>query len=199
MLVDTERLYFQATRQILATVDIPLTEADYKGLFLVQGRGAWHLAEERGIGAQAVERLRRQRNELYGGWLREKPLVIDGVREVLQTLHGKYRMGVVTSSRQDHFDAIHERTGLLKYFDFILTASDYPRVKPHPDPYVKAVEQSSVRREACVAIEDSERGLAAAREAGVDCLIVPTLLTRGSAFTGARRVLASVTEIPTVL
>jgi HAD superfamily hydrolase (TIGR01509 family) len=199
VLVDTERLYFQATRQILNTVDIPLTEAEYQQLFLVQGRGAWHLAEERGIGAREVERLRRQRNELYGGWLREKPLVIDGVREVLEALHGKYRMGVVTSSRQDHFDAIHERTGLLKYFDFILTASDYPRVKPHPDPYVKAVEQSGVRREACVAIEDSERGLAAAREAGVDCLVVPTPLTRGCAFTGARRVLASVTEIATVL
>ena len=119
--------------------------------------------------------------------------------ETLGALRGRYVMGVVTSSRKDHFDLIHEHTGLLQYFDFVLTASDYPRVKPYPDPYLKAVERSGVTADACIAIEDSERGLEAATRAGIRCIVVPTALTRGCRFERAHRVLTSASEIPAVL
>jgi hypothetical protein len=49
VLVDTERLYFHATQHVLATVGILLTKEQYIALFLVQGKGAWHLAAEKGI------------------------------------------------------------------------------------------------------------------------------------------------------
>ena len=199
VLVDTEHLYFEATRRVLASAGVELTEPQYIDHFLVEGRGAWHLLEERGADAKEIARLREERNELYGRLLRQEPRAIPGVAETLQALRGRYVMGVVTSSRKDHFDLIHEQTGLLQYFDFVLTASDYPRVKPHPDPYLAAVARSGVGAEACVAIEDSERGLEAATLAGVRCIIVPTALTCGGRFAGAHRVLASVAEIPEAL
>ena len=175
------------------------TEDEYIELFLVQGRGAWHLAEERGVAPLDVDRLREQRNALYGDWLAQAPRVIAGIAGVLDALHGKYVMGVVTSSRKDHFDVIHRSTDLLKYFDFVLTASDYSRVKPDPEPYVLAVERTGVGREACVAIEDSERGLESAKAAGVSCIVVPSGLNRGRTFVGARNVLQSVIDIPAAL
>jgi len=196
ILVDTEFLYFEATRDVMATAGIDLTEALYKDLFLIQGRGAWHLAEERGLDPETIEQLRRQRNELYGERLARESRVIDGIVTVLDALHGKYMMGVVTSSRKDHFDVIHRQTGLLRYFDFVLTASDYRRVKPDAEPYLRAVERSGLPREACVAIEDSERGLESARRAGVRCIVVPTALTAGTAFAGAHKVLGSIREVP---
>lgn len=98
-----------------------------------------------------------------------------------------------------HVDLIHRTTGLRKYFDFVLTASDYSRVKPDPEPYLRAVERSGVGREACVAIEDSERGLESAKAAGIRCIVVPSALTRGRTFAGAHRILGSVSEILTVL
>jgi len=195
VLVDTEQIYYEATRDVLASVEIELSPADYKDLFLWQGRGAWHLAEERGMPKAEVERLRDQRNELYARRLREAPLLIEGVPPVLGALRGRYTMGVVTSSRLDHFEVIHERTGLLPYFDFILTASDVTRVKPDPELYLKAVDRTGCRPEDCLAIEDSERGLRAARAAGVPCVVIPTVLTRGTAFEGAERVLAHVGEL----
>ena len=100
-------------------------------------------------------------------------------------------MGIVTSSRKDHFDLIHQSTGLLKYFDFVLTASDYARTKPDPAPYLRAVERSGVGREACVAIEDSERGLESATRAGIRCIVVPSSLTRGCKFVGAHQFLGA--------
>jgi HAD superfamily hydrolase (TIGR01509 family) len=199
VLVDTEHLYFQATQRVLASVGVMLTEQQYIDLFLTEGRGAWHLVEGRGVGDAEIARLREERNEIYGRLLRQGPLVLPGIVETLDALRGRYVMGVVTSSRKDHFDLIHEHTGLLQYFDFVLTASDYPRVKPYPDPYLAAVERSGVEADACIAIEDSERGLEAATLAGVGCIVVPTALTRGGRFAKAQRVLASVSEIPAAL
>jgi len=199
VLVETEHLYFQATQHVLGAVGIQLTQEQYTELFLVKGKGAWHLAAEHGVAPCDIDLLRDERNALYSRSLRQTPCLVAGVTGVLDALHGKYVMGVVTSSRKDHFDLIHQSTGLLKYFDFVLTASDYTRVKPHPDPYLLAVERSGVRREDCVAIEDSERGLESAMRAGVRCIVVPTALTRSGTFVGAHRVLASVSEIPTAL
>jgi HAD superfamily hydrolase (TIGR01509 family) len=199
VLVDTEQLYFRVTQQVLASVDVPLTEDQYVELFLVQGRGSWHLAEERGIPADEIDRLRDRRNAIYAERLRRTPLVLAGVQSVLDELHGKYVMGIVTTSSREHFDVIHQSSGLLRYFDFVLTAGDYARKKPHPDPYLRAVERSGVDHSACVAIEDSERGLASATAAGLRCLVVPTPLTRGRAFAGAHRILGHVTDIPAAL
>ena len=199
ILVDTEELYFKATQRILADVGIPLSEADYIELFLIQGRGAFHLAAERGMSAEDVERLRSDRNSLYGQWLATETRVMTDVQRVLEALHGRYLMGVVTSSRRDHFDLIHAQTGLLKYFDFVLTAADFRRVKPDPEPYRRAVERSGFAASECLAIEDSARGLEAARAAGVPCVVVPTRLTRGCQFPGAECVLTSLHELLTWL
>jgi HAD superfamily hydrolase (TIGR01509 family) len=199
VLVETEHLYFEATQQVLASVGIHLTQEQYIELFLVQGRGAWHLAEEHGIAPRGIEQLRNQRNALYGDLLTKATPLAPDITRILDALHGRYLMGVVTSSRKDHFDLIHRNTGLLKYFDFVLTASDFSRVKPDPEPYLRAVDRSGVGREACLAVEDSERGLESAKRAGISCIVVPTALTRGGNFAGARQVLGSLGEILTVL
>lgn len=199
VLVETEQLYYEATRDVLAEVDIDLTPALYKELFLIQGRGAWHLVAERGYSAEAQERMRLDRNARYSRALEDTPPMVQGVQEVLSELHGKYVMGCVTSSRQDHFDLIHRRSGLLKYFDFIITASDVTRVKPDPEPYRLAVSRSGFQPRECVAIEDSARGLEAANGAGIRCLVVPTLLTTGSLFPGAERVLDGMHQVVAAL
>ena len=199
VLVDTEHLYFEATRDVLATVGIPLTEDDYRDLFLVQGKGAWHLAEAKGVPSSEVETLRQRRNARYADLIAGGPRVLPGVREVVSALHGRYRMGVVTSSRRDHFEIIHRETRLLDYFDFVVTADDCARTKPCPDPYVRALELSGLGRDVCLAVEDSERGLEAATGAGIRCAIVPSRLTRTQAFDGALARLDQVGDLPLLL
>ena len=199
VLVDTERLYFQATQETLESVGVVLDHDHYVEFFLRQGRGAWHLLEERGVSAADIERLRHRRNDLYSELLQREACEIEGVSGTLETLHRKYVMGVVTSSRRDHFDIIHTRCNLLQYFDFVLTAADFDRVKPHPDPYLLAIEKSGARKEECIAIEDSERGLQAATDAGIRCIVIPTALTRGGNFSRAYCVLDTVTEVPAAL
>ncbi|MBI4195345.1 MAG: HAD family phosphatase [Betaproteobacteria bacterium] len=199
VLVDTEHLYFLATRDTLAARGIEISEGQYLDLFLRQSRGILHFAREHGWPGEELEAVRRERGALYSELLRGRSHVIDGVGAVLAALHGRYRMGIVTSSQREHFDIIHETSGLLRYFEFVIASGDYANPKPHPEPYLKGIERAGVARDECLVIEDSERGLAAATAAGVRCIIVPSRLTAGCAFSDAHRVLSSIRDLPGVL
>jgi HAD superfamily hydrolase (TIGR01509 family) len=199
VLVDTEHLYFEATRRVLARVRVELTPALHHELFLVQNRGAWHLAEAAGVAPDDLARLRADRDATYSELLRRDGLAIPGVEAALEQLAPRHRMAVVTSSHRDHFDAAHRGTGLLRFFDFVLTREQYQRSKPDPEPYLVALARTGLDRSECLVIEDSERGLRAASAAGLACWVIPTALTRGGDFSAADRVLGAVAEVVTAL
>jgi HAD superfamily hydrolase (TIGR01509 family) len=195
VLVDTEKLYFLANRQIFESIGIDLTPEVYFENFLRKGTGAWHLAEEKGISIDRIKELRDLRNELYSKFLQKEKILLKGVEEVLSYMHKKYIMGIVTSSRKDHFDLIHHSTNILKYFDFILTGEDFTRLKPDPQPYLMALEKTGLKKEECIIVEDSERGLASANAAGIKCIVIPHELTKKGNFETAYKVLSNIAEV----
>jgi HAD superfamily hydrolase (TIGR01509 family) len=194
VLVETEHLYFQATRHVFLSKGVVLTQEMYVEYLLRQGKGAWFLLEQKGCSPQEIESLRRERNRIYTESLREVTVLIDGVDAALKRLHGKVLMAIVTSSRRDHFELIHSRSGILPLFHFCLTIEDYEKAKPDPEPYLKAVEKSGCRPGECLVVEDSERGLAAANAAGLRCIVIPRDMTKGGIFAGAYRVRKDLSE-----
>jgi len=196
VLVDTEPLYFQATAETLREVGIDLTEFFFRRLCLTEGRSSFDLAAEQGFSPETVTAMIARRNSRYTELLRSGGLIMDGVEETLAALSGRLTMGIVTSSRRVHFEAAHQGTGrLLSHFAFTLTREDYGRSKPDPEPYRLALSRVGLPPEACLAIEDSPRGLESAVAAGLRCIVVPNALTRGSDFTVAWRVLSNCREI----
>ena len=189
VLVDTEHLYFRANQETLAGVGVQLDAAAYVELFLREGRGAWHLARERGLGPADIDALRAARDRRYTELIEHADVVIPGVAEIVPALARRYRLAIVTSSEPGPFARTHARTGLLPHFELVLAQGDYPRSKPEPDPYLRAVERLGVAGERCLVIEDSERGLRAAKAAGLRCWVVPSPLTAGGRFDAADAVL----------
>jgi HAD superfamily hydrolase (TIGR01509 family) len=196
VLVDTEKLYFQATRELLLKAGVTLTETLFQRISLKEGRSVFDLALEKGVLQDEIDRLHGERNRRYSELLRSGVRIMDGAEETLGMLQGKVIQAIVTSSRRSHFDTMHGTTGLLPFFDFILTREDYTLSKPDPEPYRLALKRSGCRPEECLVVEDSERGLQAALAAGVRCIVIPNDLTRGGAFAGAWRILPSCREIP---
>lgn len=199
VLVDTEHLYRDATRQVMAGVGFNLGDEQYRELFLSQNHGAWYLLAEQGHSEAELARMRAERDELYSALLRERNHTITGVEEVLQTLHGRFAMGVVTSSQRRHFDIIHSATGLMRYFDFVLAREDYVNSKPDPEPYLAGIAKIGFKADNCIAIEDTPRGLTAATGAGLKCVVIPNALTRGGDFRSAYKVLRDIRELPAAL
>jgi HAD superfamily hydrolase (TIGR01509 family) len=146
-----------------------------------------------------IAALRRARNERYMQMLEQESITLEEVRETLTALRPHFVMGIVTSSRRAHFEAMHRRTGLLEFFDFALTLEDYARAKPAPDPYLAAVARSGLPGARCLAIEDAPRGLTAALGAAIDCWVIPTEFTRRATFAGAARVLDRISDVSDLL
>jgi len=197
VLVDTEGIFFKANQEILAGLGIPLQWEQFEELSLNRGQSVMRLAAD--PGTVAFEKLRRERDALYADLLTRKPLVMDGVRDVLGACEGKYVMGIVTSSGHEHFEIIHRQSGFLPYFQFVLTLKDCPQTKPHPGPYLKAIELSGFTPDECLVIEDSTRGLAAAMSAGLRCIVIPSKFTCHHHFAGACKILDSIKDLPAVL
>jgi HAD superfamily hydrolase (TIGR01509 family) len=199
VLVDTERLFFESTRRILATIGIQLTPERFLDLSMRQGRSAFELATQSGWQKEQVANLKRQRDLLYCELLRKQTRVLPGVAETLKALYGRMRMAVVTSSQRQHFDVMHANMGLMRYFEFVLAREDYGKTKPNPEPYLLALKRLGMKAGNCLAVEDSERGLAAARAAGLRCLVIPNEITRSCTFQGATVVLPGAAAVLDVL
>jgi len=199
VLVDTEKFYYQANRELLEEVGVTLSASDYRRYLLVEGTGAWHLAAERGYRPEQIAELKRRRDARYRELLLTEDVAIAGVSELLAELQPRARMAIVTSSLRTHFDAIHGRTDIPSYFELILTREDYRASKPDPEPYLTAIARLGLSAPQCLVIEDSERGLAAAKAAGLSCWVIPSKLTQDSNFSAADRRLHDLPALRTAL
>ncbi len=196
VLVETEHLYFRASREILAEEGVELDRDTFVDVSLRRGESLMRLApgDESAVRARTERRDRR-----YTELLEERSPAIPEAAAVLDALRARARLAIVTTSLRHHFESAHRRSGLLDRFEAILTREDYARAKPHPEGYLAASERLGVPREDCVVVEDSERGLAAAVAAGIRCVVVPRGLTVGGRFDGAWRVLDRLEQIPAAL
>lgn len=199
VLVDTEKLFFQATRDTLASVGMTLSQELFVEFSLIKGYGLCDYMKAGGLDPAECEALRIERNKLYSSLLMGTPTLIDGVRETMEALSGRYIMGVVTSSQREHFDIIHQSTGLRGYFDFVITSDECDQTKPHPEPYLKGLERTGVDKSECVVVEDSARGLMAANRAGLQCLMIPHDLSDPGTYQGDHVLLRSIRDIPDAL
>ncbi|MDA0708869.1 MAG: HAD family phosphatase [bacterium] len=193
VLVDTETLYFQAGREILEGEGVELTKEKFVEQSLKKGLSVFDVLPNQDpayIGA-----LRLKRNARYSALLSAGVQVMDGAHETLAALHPHLRMAVVTGSRKDHFDIIHAQTDMLPFFEFVLTREGYDGGKPHPDAYLAAMRLMGLRADACVVVEDSERGCRAAADAGLRVFAVPNALSGQGDFSPAYKILSHVRQV----
>lgn len=198
VLVDTEPLFFRATSKVLEEHGVELSEATFKELSLRQGRSVFDLLGD-SVSQDTHAALRDRRNALFNEYLAAGGHLVEGAADVLAQLAPDFRMAVVTSSKREHFESAHADTGIRSFFEFVLAFEDYPRTKPHPDPYFAALARARVNAKEAVAIEDSPRGVRSAVAAGIPCIAVPRGLTSDGDFSGAWIRLNSVMEVPAVL
>ena len=84
-------------------------------------------------------------------------------------------VGVASNSPRSFVERTLEVSGLRERFGCVLSAQDVVHPKPAPDLYVELARALGAEPAACVALEDSPTGVAAARAAGAFVIGVPSL------------------------
>jgi sugar-phosphatase len=108
--------------------------------------------------------------DLYGTLVDDVGDAQPGAREALRAV-ASARYAVVTSC------PLRVARRLLQMAELpdpptLVTAEDVAHGKPAPDCYLLAAERLGVRPERCLVLEDTDHGVAAARAAGMDALLV---------------------------
>lgn len=169
VLVDTEKWFFEANRLELAAIGVTASWAQFEEVNLKHGVSLLSLA---GLGGEDLRDLYTRRDARYSELLRTEKLAIPGMLGLLQRMKEHlFTSGIVTASHREHFDIMHGLSGLLEHVDFAVVREDYPKGKPHPDAYLAGIERAGLAARDCIAVEDSPRGITAARAAGLECVL----------------------------
>ena len=97
-----------------------------------------------------------------------------GAKELLETLHGKVKMGLASMNNRSVIIHMVEANGLTQFFQAFLTAESISHSKPHPEIFIKTASELKTNPEKCVVIEDSIFGVKAAKSANMGCVAVTT-------------------------
>lgn len=92
---------------------------------------------------------------------------IEPVAEIVKKYFGLLPMAVGTGGHREAVVKTLEVTGMLQYFDAIVTANDVKKHKPHPDTFMKCAEQMKVEARDIEVFEDGDLGIEAAKRAGM--------------------------------
>lgn len=123
--------------------------------------------------------------------------VLPGVIEVMDTAAAAgLPLAVASSSPSSWVDEHLDRLGLTDRFAAVRTRDHVDRAKPDPDLFLAASAALGVDPTAIVAIEDSLHGCAAAKAAGMTCVVVPNRITRHALPTDADHLIESLLDFP---
>lgn len=93
---------------------------------------------------------------------------IEGVDKLVKELYSKQiKLAVASSSPIDVIKLVVKRLKLENYFNELVSGDFVKRSKPYPDIFLYAAEKLNAVPEMCVVIEDSNKGVLAAKRAGM--------------------------------
>ena len=197
-LVDSERLQWQAYRRVLADHGVDIGLDEYRRHFIAVAGGAEYACRRYGLPFDAAT-LRARKTAVYHELIAAGVPPMRGARACLERLRGGWRLAVVTNSTRAEATTILDRLGLTALLHAVVAREDYAAAKPAPDAYLGAAAALGLAPRACVAVEDTPRGLAAARAAGMRVVAVPGELTADQDFDGAWRRLPSLDALDAAL
>ena len=110
------------------------------------------------------------------------------------------RLGLATSANRRDFGLAADKFQLRDWFAAMVTAEDTEEHKPHPAPYLKALELLGAAGADALVIEDSPNGIRAGKAAGCTVAGITTTFTPSELrAAGADLVVASFAELTDVL
>lgn len=175
LLVDSEPLWFEVERQVMARLDGPWSPADQA--YLIGG------SLDRSVRYMLGKAARPAEPAVVGRWLvdgmaalvREQGVPLKpGAAALLGSLAAAgIPTALVTSAERAIMTAIIEVTGLA--VDVTVCAEDVTRRKPDPEPYLRAAALLGADPACCVALDDSPTGVASAEAAGCAVVAVPSV------------------------
>jgi len=182
VIADTEPIHLAAFGRVLAQEGITLTEEDYFAHYLaLDDRGCFtRVFAEQGSAPtqdQLSELIRRKAGYVERA-MQTGLALLPGAAKFIRRAAECYPLAIASGALRAEIEMVVNHGGLRDCFRAIVSAEDVARSKPHPDPFIKALEllnlsiTDRIEPRECLVIEDSIHGIRAAHQAAMRCLAV---------------------------
>jgi len=164
-LVQTDIIYHNVWKEILAQFNIPMTEYIFNQY--IQGNNDKFAMDQLHIDPLSydIHTISAMKDKLFRNYLHDI-IIIDGVVEYIKSIKEKgHSVCIVTNCNRDTCEAILQYIGLDKYINYMIIGNECSRPKPYPDPYLHAMQLVKITADQCVIFEDSKSGLLSALSA----------------------------------
>jgi HAD superfamily hydrolase (TIGR01509 family) len=178
-LIDSEENYFLADEELLRRRGVVFTREDKKK-YIGGGNMDMMVDLRRRYGIDhSPEALAQEKNAIYLELALRNTPVYPEMRQLWEAVRARgLPVAVASGSSPAVIAQLLERAGLLHQANVVVSAEEVARGKPAPDIFVETARRLRVAPGACVVLEDSRHGVAAAKAAGMSCIAVPYLFEK---------------------
>lgn len=169
VLVDSERYWAQAEKEIFTELGVTLTDAlteQTRSMTTDEVIRFWyrHFPWENVSFEEVEDRVISRLIRL----IESEDCVVPGVRSFIEDVRRRgYRVGLATNSPYRVIEPVLKKTGTWGLFEVLSSAEFEAKGKPHPDVYICTAGKLRTDPGRCLVIEDSHYGMLAARNAGM--------------------------------
>lgn len=126
---------------------------------------------EEEMNALSIDKEKRYQSE-YIDHLR----LIPGLQQFLEKANAlKIPMAIGSAAIMFNIDFVLDNLNIRHFFSAIVSADDVQHSKPHPETYLKAARQLGIAPQNCLVFEDAPKGVEAAQNANMPCVVLTLL------------------------
>ncbi|MFI0400385.1 MAG: HAD family hydrolase [Thiolinea sp.] len=188
-LVDSEGVHYQMWLEVLKPYGVGISAEQYMQIYsgLPTLDNALDMIERFQLKA-SVDELVAKKLEIAHDYLQEHafPLMPDA-QAILDYFQQQptIQQAIVTGAGAQIVNATVRSHRLAPYFATIVSYDDVEQSKPAPDCYLLAAQRLQLDPTECIALEDTEHGVAASVAAGIDCIAIPNAQSQRHDFSKA--------------
>jgi HAD superfamily hydrolase (TIGR01509 family) len=186
LLADSERFHFMTYDEVFRRHGHALDQTEYDKYWTSLGHGVKGEVDRHGLDLDPVA-IRREKMPIFSRYCEDGSIkLFDEAREMISVFSqmGK-RLAIASGTPAGDVRAVLRNAGVEGSFEVVLGSDTILRLKPAPDVFLKTAEALGLAPAGCLVLEDAEKGMFAAIDAGIPVIIIRTPPTKGFDFSRA--------------
>ncbi|WP_035294357.1 HAD family phosphatase [Clostridium sp. KNHs214] len=172
VVIDSEPIHNKISLAAYKKYGINLTDEEAMDLIGKSNKDIWSDFKEKYSLKETVEDLTKEellQNIKYYNKNHAEPIkgVVDLLKELKET---GIKVALASSSPMSFINLILDKLQIKEYFGLVLSGENFTKSKPDPQLFLAALDYFKVKPEEAVIIEDSNKGVIAAKRANINCV-----------------------------
>ncbi|MBT6795324.1 HAD family phosphatase [bacterium] len=180
VIYDSEPLHFKSFNHSLKPLNVEITkEVYYKTYCSYDDEGFFkNFLHDNEIqnDDDFVNKLIKEKHSFFDKNFDSQTSIYPGSVELIKRLSKSYILGIGSGARREEIVRVLKREDLLSSFEEIVSSDETSHPKPNPETYILLLDRVNdtyqISPDECVVIEDTTKGVEAAKNAGMKCFAI---------------------------